>query len=76
MFIEKEEMYLLNKKCWIVVPIILLFTIYIMISEYLIDNKSHQKCKKIAVQILFVLIKAKLKIQLKSKTMINPPSAN
>lgn len=39
MFIEKEEMYLLNKKCWIVVPIILLFTIYIMISEYLIDGK-------------------------------------
>ncbi|GFI04649.1 CPBP family intramembrane glutamic endopeptidase [Lachnospiraceae bacterium 64-25] len=35
MFIKKEEMYLLNPKCWIFVPIMLLFTIYIIIGEYL-----------------------------------------
>ncbi len=40
------------------------------------SNKSHQKCRKTAVQILFVLIKAKLKIQLNSKTVINPPPVN
>ena len=33
MFIKKEEMYLLRKNCWIFVPIMLLFTIYIFISE-------------------------------------------
>lgn len=39
MFIKKEEMYLLRKNCWIVVPIMLLFTIYIFISEYLTNSK-------------------------------------
>jgi len=38
MFIKKEEMYLLRKNCWIVVPIMLLFTIYIFISEYLTNG--------------------------------------
>ena len=40
------------------------------------NNKSHQKCRKIAVQILLVLIKTKLKIQLTSKTVMNPPLVN
>ena len=40
------------------------------------SNKSHQKCRNTAAQILFVLIKAKLKIQLNSKTVINPPPVN
>ena len=35
MFIKKEEMYLLNKKCWIAVPMMLLLAIYIIINEYL-----------------------------------------
>ena len=39
MFIKKEEMYLLRKNCWIFVPIMLLFTIYIFISEYLTNSK-------------------------------------
>lgn len=39
MFIKKEEMYLLRKNCWIFVPIMLLFTIYIFISEYLTNGK-------------------------------------
>ena len=39
MFIKKEEMYLLNKKCWIAVPMMLLFAIYIIINEYLINGK-------------------------------------
>ena len=40
------------------------------------NNKSHQKCRKIAVQILLVLMKTKLKIQLNSKTVMNPPLVN
>ena len=39
MFIKKEEMYLLNKKCWIAVPMMLLFAIYIIINEYLVNGK-------------------------------------
>ncbi len=39
MFIKKEEMYLLRKNCWIIVPIMILFTIYIFISEYLTNSK-------------------------------------
>lgn len=39
MFVKKEEMYLLRKNCWIFVPIMLLFTIYIFISEYLTNSK-------------------------------------
>lgn len=39
MFIKKEEMYLLRKNFWIFVPIMLLFTIYIFISEYLTNGK-------------------------------------
>ena len=39
MLIKKEEMYLLRKNCWIFVPIMLLFTIYIFISEYLTNSK-------------------------------------
>lgn len=39
MFIKKEEMYLLRKNCWIFVPIMLLFTIYILLSEYLTNGK-------------------------------------
>ena len=39
MFIKKEEMYLLNKKCWIAVPMMLLLAIYIIINEYLINGK-------------------------------------
>lgn len=39
MFIKKEEMYSLNKKCWIFVPIMLLFTIYIIGNEYFINGK-------------------------------------
>lgn len=39
MFVKKEEMYLLRKNCWIFVPIMLLFTIYILISEYLTNSK-------------------------------------
>ncbi len=39
MFIKKEEMYLLRKNCWISVPIMLLFAIYIFISEYLTNGK-------------------------------------
>lgn len=38
MFIKKEDMYLLRKNCWIFVPIMLLFTIYIFISEYLTNG--------------------------------------
>ena len=38
MFSKKEEMYSLNKKCWIFVPIMLLFTVYITISEYLTNG--------------------------------------
>lgn len=39
MFIKKEEMYLLNKKCWIAVPMMLLLAIYIIINEYLVNGK-------------------------------------
>lgn len=39
MFIKKEEMYLLNKKCWIAVPMMLLLAVYIIINEYLINGK-------------------------------------
>ncbi len=39
MFIKKEEMYLLRKSCWIFVPIMLLFSTYILISEYLTNGK-------------------------------------
>ena len=39
MFIKKEEMYLLRKSGWISIPIMLLFTIYIFISEYLTNSK-------------------------------------
>lgn len=39
MFIKKEEMYFLRKSGWISVPIMLLFTIYIFISEYLTNSK-------------------------------------
>lgn len=39
MFVKKEEMYLLRKNCWIFVPIMLLFTIYIFISEYWTNGK-------------------------------------
>lgn len=39
MFIKKEEMYLLRKSCWIFVPIMLLFSTYIFISEYLTNGK-------------------------------------
>ena len=39
MFVKKEEMYLLRKNCWIFVPIMLLFTIYIFISEYVTNSK-------------------------------------
>jgi len=38
MFINKK-MYLLNKKCWISVPIMLLFTTYIVISEYFTNGE-------------------------------------
>ena len=34
MFVKKEEMYLLRKNCWIFVPIMLLFTIYIKNSIF------------------------------------------
>ena len=46
MFIKKEEMYLLNPKCWIFVPIMLLFTIYIIIGEYLSNGGLTIKDKK------------------------------
>lgn len=39
MFIKKEEMYLLNKKCWIAVPMMLLLAVYIIINEYLVNGK-------------------------------------
>lgn len=39
MFSKKEEMYSLNKKCWIVIPIMLLFAIYIIGNEYFINEK-------------------------------------
>ena len=39
MFSKKEEMYSLNKKCWISVPLMLLFTIYIIGNEYFINGK-------------------------------------
>ncbi len=39
MYIKKEEMYLLNKKCWAFVPIMLLFTVLIIVNEYLINGK-------------------------------------
>lgn len=39
MFVKKEEMYLLNKSCWVFVPIILLFIFYIVIYQYLTNGK-------------------------------------
>lgn len=39
MFVKKEEMYFINKKCWIFVPVMLLFTVYILISEYLENGR-------------------------------------
>lgn len=39
MFIKKEGMYLLNKKCWIAVPIMLLLTVYIIVNEYFVNGK-------------------------------------
>lgn len=39
MFIKKEEMYSLNKNCWIFIPIMLLFTGYIIVYEYVINGK-------------------------------------
>lgn len=38
MFINKK-MYLLNKKCWIFAPIMLLFTTYIVINKYLTNGE-------------------------------------
>lgn len=35
----KKEMYSLNRSCWIAVPIMILFTVYILISEYLADGQ-------------------------------------
>ena len=35
----KKEMYSVNKSCWIAVPIMILFTIYILLGEYLADGK-------------------------------------
>ncbi len=39
MFIKKDEMYMLNKSCWIVVPIMLLFAVFIIVSEYVTNGK-------------------------------------
>ena len=35
LFVGKKEMFSLNKRCWIFVPIMLLFTGYIIASEYI-----------------------------------------
>jgi len=35
LFIKKKEMFSLNKGCWILIPIMLLFTGYIIASEYI-----------------------------------------
>ncbi|MDE7295437.1 MAG: CPBP family intramembrane metalloprotease [Oscillospiraceae bacterium] len=39
MFIKKDEMYLLNQKCWIIVPIMLLFSVFIIVNEYVTNGK-------------------------------------
>lgn len=39
MFIKKEEMYRINKSCWIAVPFLLLFILYIMVGEYMTNGK-------------------------------------
>lgn len=39
MFSKTDEMYSLNRKCWNSIPIMILFTIYIIGSEYFINGK-------------------------------------
>lgn len=35
MFVKKEEIFSLNKNCWIVIPLMLLFTVFIVANEYI-----------------------------------------
>lgn len=38
LFIRKKEMFSLNKRCWILIPIMLLFTVFIIANEYILTG--------------------------------------